>query len=150
MKYGAPSALGKKLSPKQFILSIFLIFAVSLTFLFGLFFILNIQHQKPKELFSNGPVTSLPKTLRLDLEQPDNDYLTFQSTTQVSGKTAPLSNVLISTENQDLVIKSKPDGSFSTVLDLDEGVNNIVAVVFDSTGDWRSDTRTIYYSKEKI
>lgn len=95
-------------------------------------------------------MTSPPKSLRLSLDQPDDDSLTFQSATVVSGKTAPLLDVLISTDTQDLVIRSKPDGSFSTVLNLDEGVNNITVAIFDSTGDSRVAERTVYFSKEKL
>lgn len=142
--------LGKKLSSKQFVIFISLIFIISLIFLGGLYYIVNIQYQKPKDLFINGPVTTLPKSLRLDLDQPDNDMLIFQSSTIVSGQTTPLIDVLISTDTNDLVIKSKSDGSFSTVLDLDEGENRISVVVFDTTGDSRIQERTVYYSKEKI
>lgn len=142
--------LNKKLSTKHFILSHILILTLGFVFLGGLYYILNIQYQKPKNLFINGPVTTLPKSLRLDLDQPDDDSLAFQSSILISGKTAPLLDVLISTDTQNLVIRSKSDGSFSTVLNLDEGVNRITAVVFDGTGDFRSTERTAYYSKEKI
>ncbi len=142
--------LGKKLSAKQFILSQALILTISLAFLAGLYYILNIQYQKPQGMFANGPVTTPPKTLRLDLDQPDDDSLTLTPSIVVSGQTAPAINVLISTNTNDLVIKSKTDGSFSTVLNLDEGVNRITAVIFDLTGDSKSTARTVYYSKEKI
>lgn len=142
--------LRKKLSAKQFVLSQVLILITGLIFLTGLYYILNIQYQKPNNLFLNGPVTTLPKSLRLDLDQPDDDSLTFQPAIIISGQTAPLANVLISTDTNDMVITSKANGSFSTVLNLDEGINKITAVVFDSTGDSRSAERTVYYSKEKI
>ena len=110
----------------------------------------NIQYQKPKDLFLNGPVTTLPKSLRLDLDQPDQDVLSFSSSIIVSGTTGPSKDVLISTDTNDFVIQSKVDGSFSTVLNLDEGINRIAVAVFDSTGDSRVAERTVYYSKEKI
>lgn len=110
----------------------------------------NIQYQKPKALFLNGPVTTLPKSLRLDLDQPDQDTLSFSSSIIVSGKTGPQKDILISTDTNDLVIQSKIDGSFSTVLNLDEDINRITVAVFDSTGDSRIAQRTVYYSKEKI
>lgn len=140
----------KKLSAKQFIISHLLILVVGLMFLFGLYYILNIQYQSSSNPFLSGPVTTAPKTLRLDLDHPDDDSLTHSSSIIVSGQTAPLKEVLIYTDSQDLVITSKKDGSFSTVLNLDEGVNRIVAAVFDATGDTKSAERTIYYSKEKI
>lgn len=142
--------LGSKLSTKQFILSQILILISGLIFLAGFYIILNPQHQKPERLFLNGPVTTPPKTLRLDIDQPDQDFLSYSSSVIISGKTGPANSVLISTDTDDLVIKSKPDGSFSTVLNLNVGVNRIIAVSFDATGDFRSSEKTVYYSKEKI
>ena len=142
--------LNKKLSATQFIISHLLILIVGLVFLSGLYYILNIQYQKSNNPFLNGPVTTPPKTLRLDLDHPDDDSLTFQSSIIVSGQTAPLKEVLIFTDSQNLVLTSKKDGSFSTVLNLDEGVNRIAAAVFDATGDSKSTERTVFYSKEKI
>lgn len=142
--------LSQKLSLKTFILSQVLILAVSLLILAGLYYILNIQYQQPKRPFLSGPVTSLPKSLRLDLDQPDNDSLTFGSSIIVSGKTAPNLPVLIFTDSEDLVIKSNSTGAFSTVLNLNEGVSKITALVFDTTGASRSAQRNVYYAKEKI
>jgi|SRR3989344_8493016 len=142
--------LRKKLSTKHFIISLLFILLAGLLFLFGLYYILNIQYQKSSDPFQNGPVTTAPKTLRIDLDHPDDDSLTFQSSVIVSGQTAPQKEVLIFTNSRNLVLTSKKDGSFSTVLDLDEGVNNITAAVFDTTGDSKSAQRTVYYSKEKI
>lgn len=142
--------LNKKLPAKHFILSQILILIIGLALLAGLYYILNVQYQPSTQPFLNGPVTSAPKSLRLDLDNPDNDSLSFQSSIIVSGQTAPLKDVLIFTDSLDLVIQSKKDGSFSTVLNLDEGENKITAVVFDATGDSRSVERTVYYSKEKL
>ncbi len=142
--------LSTKLSTKHFIIAHIVILLAGLIFLGGLYYILNIQYQKPKGLFVGGPVTTTPKSLRLDLDQPDQDSLSYSESIIVSGKTGPGKEILISTETNDLVIKSKPDGSFSTILELDEGINKITAVVFDSTGDFRSAERMVYYSKEKL
>ena len=142
--------LNKRLSAQQFISSQFIILTAGLAFLFGIFYILNIQYQKSTTPFSNGPVTTLTKTLRMDLTQPDDDNLVFQSPILVSGKTTPQSEVLIFTEFQNLIVKSKNDGSFSVTLDLMEGENKITAVVFDQIGDSRSAEKTVFYSKEQI
>lgn len=145
-----PMKLTKKLSTKQFFVSQALILLVGLIFLGGLYYILNIQYKRSDNPFSNGPVTSVPKTLRLDLNRPDDDSLSFQSSIIVSGQTAPLKEVLIFTDSGDLVITSKKDGSFSTILNLDEGVNKVTVVVFDNNGDTKIAERTVYYSKEKL
>lgn len=142
--------LGTKLTTKQFILAQILILACGLILLGALYYILNVQYQQSQKPFAIGPVTTPPKSLRLDLDQPDDDTLSYQSSIIVAGKTGPLMEIVIFTDTQDLVIKSKPDGRFSTVVNLKEGVNRITAAVFDATGDFRSAERTVYYSKEKL
>ncbi len=141
---------GQRLSVKQFILSHFFILIFGLIFLAGLYYILNSQYQKSNTPFSTGPVTTPPKSLRLDLEQPDDDSLVFQPAVTISGQTAPFADILIYTDTDDFVIQSKQNGAFSTVWNLDEGVNNFTIAVFDSSGESKAAERTIYYSKEKI
>ncbi len=114
-------------------------------------YILNIQYQaaKPYSL-GNGPVTTAPATLTLEVSSPDDNSLTFQSAVLVSGSTSPNLPILISAQSQNVVVQSKFDGSFSTVINLEEGVNQIKIVSFSPTGDQRSVDKTIYYSKEKL
>lgn len=141
--------LTQKLSPRVFFLSQAMILLLGLTFLWGLYYALYAPNGSESSVAA-GPVTTLPKSLRIDLDQPNDNLLTFQASVVVSGSTLPNLRVLISTESQDSVIESKKDGSFSTVINLTEGINNITAIAFDSTGENRSKERTIYYSKEKI
>lgn len=143
--------LTKKLSTKQFLLAQLIILILSLLFLGYLHYLVNIQTASHESYLKKGkPVTSAPKSLRLELEQPDDNLLVFEPSVVISGKSAPSSNVLIMTESKDLIIKSSAEGDFSTVLELDEGVNNISVAVFDNSGDSRSAERTVYYSKEKL
>lgn len=141
-----------KLESKTFILSQTLILLVSLVLIGILYYFLNLQYPTPLTNFSTlgGPITSEPKSLLLTVEEPENDKLVFKSTTLISGKTTPNLPVLISTESQDLVINSKGNGTFSTSLELDLGVNQIQVSVFDGNGDSRSETRIVYYSEEKL
>lgn len=143
-------ALSKKISFKSFIFSQIFILIAGLIFIAGLYYLLNIQYRKSDNPFQAGPVTSIPKSLRLNLDSPDSDSLTFQNSIIVSGQTTASRDVLIFTDSQNLIVTSKPDGSFSTVLKLDEGVNTITTAVFDSTGDSKVAKRIVYYSKEKI
>lgn len=142
--------LNQKLSTKYFLLSQLIILIISLSFIFGLHYILNVQYQLSNSPFLGGPVTTAPKTLKLDLNHPQDLSLFFEGSILISGQTSSSKEVLIFTDSEDYVITSKKDGSFSTVINLDEGVNNITTVVFDSTGDFRSAQRTVYFSKEKI
>lgn len=150
LKYINIMKLRQKLTTKQFAISHLILFIVGLLFLGTLYYILNIQYQTPKERFTQGPVTTPPKTLRVDLDQPDEDALFFEPQIIISGKTGPKLEVLITTHFSDTVVKSDSLGKFSTILKLDEGPNKIIVVVFDSTGDFRFQERNVYYSKEKI
>lgn len=143
--------LSKKLSGKTFIIFSIVTLILGLTFIAALYYFLNIRYITPTKYSAmGGPVTAPPKSLRMDLDTPDENALSFDSTIIVSGQTGPGMDVLIMSDAQDLVIKSKKDGSFSTIINLAEGVNKITAAVFDATGDSRSEQRTVYYSKEKI
>lgn len=142
--------LNRKISGKAFIISTMGILVAGLAFLFGLYYILNLQYPVVDRPFELGPVTTGPKTLRLELEQPDEGIVSYQPSIIVSGKSGPSLNVLIFSDTQDTVLKSNPDGNFSTVLNLEEGINQITVEVFDSTGEKKSETRTVYFSKEKI
>lgn len=143
--------LGKRLTRKQFMLSQILILAVGLFLIVTLYYLVNIQYRQTANPYSQGlTVTTPPKSLRMDLNQPDDDLLTFTKEVIVSGQTGPNMDVLISSQSQDLIVKSTPEGKFSTIFDLNAGVNEISVVVFDATGDTRSETRTVYFSEEKI
>ncbi|MDP3973789.1 MAG: hypothetical protein Q8P92_03065 [Candidatus Daviesbacteria bacterium] len=143
--------LTQKLPPKYFVLSQIIIIIAGLIFAFWLYYVLYIEYQPQNKYSLNvGPVTTVPKTLRIDLDEPDDNTLTFESSILISGKTKPNTEVLISTDSDDQVIESRSDGSFSFTLDLDEGINRISVAVFDEVGEMRSIERTVYYSKEKI
>ncbi|MDO8573585.1 MAG: hypothetical protein Q7R77_02445 [Candidatus Daviesbacteria bacterium] len=142
--------LKEKLSGKHFILANCIILFTGLALLGGLYYILNIQYQQPKTLFSRGPVTTQPRSLRLELEQPEDDSLVFTDSLIISGKTLPSKEVLIYTDDTNLIVNSKPDGSFTGEIDLAPFENKITVVVFNATGKSKSQERTVYYSKEKI
>lgn len=136
--------------------SIFIAFSASililgLAFAGAIYYISNIQYQAPTQYSQfAGPVTTPPKSLRLDLDRPDDNTLSFDQSLIVSGKTGPNLDVLVTTDSKDYIIKSDPSGNFSTFINLDVGVNQITVAVFDTTGDNRSSSKTVYYSKEKI
>lgn len=144
--------MNRSLSTKTFIISMLLILLACLGFIAGLDYIFNIQYRQKNGNFlsGNGPVTSAPVSLVLSLDQPDDDSLTFQQSLVVSGKTSSDAQILISTDSQDTVVEPKNDNTFSTILTLKEGVNNLDVYAFDKTGEQRSISKTVYYSKEQI
>lgn len=141
--------LTKTIPPKYSFLFLIFIFVLGLAGILWLHYIFNIQY-KPIKSFLAGPLTTAPKTLRLTLSEPDDESLTFKNQILISGNTSPYKDVLIFTTSQNQIIKSKVDGSFSTLLDLKFGVNKITVVVFDINGDTKETERIVYYSEEKL
>lgn len=150
-KTGKISVMQKVISPSIFFLIMFLILIGSLGGIFALNIQLNSDLQSSK-LYSaaNGPLTSAPTILSLEIQQPINDTLTFEPSTVISGNTSPNATVLISVGDNNKVIQAQADGSFSTLIDLTEGVNQIITAAFNQNGDEKQIERTVFYSKEKI
>jgi len=86
----------------------------------------------------------------LELNNPDNDLLVFNKELEISGKTIPNSYVLVTNMSDDIVIKSRSDGSFSGEFELSDGVNEIKIISFDQNGEQKEVERAVYFSKEKI
>lgn len=140
----------KKLTRLQFFLSLIIIFQVGFIIILGFNSTINVKSKEDSNPFEAGPVTTAPKSLLLNLDQPEDNVLSFESSILISGKTSPSKEILLTTSSLDKVIKSKTDGSFSDDVNLVEGENRITVVVFDDKGNSRSTERTVFYSKEKI
>lgn len=136
-----------KLSGTVFILSQITILIVGLAFIGWLYFFL----QEPSKIPSNSsPITTEPASLTLEVNSPEDDLLSFKDEILVSGKTQAGSTVLISTDDNDQIVKTSSTGAFSADFPLELGVNNITIAVFDESGDSRTVEKMVYYSKEKI
>ena len=143
--------INQKISTKFFIVSHILILLLAFVFLGWLYFILYLGNPSESTVkLGEKLFTQKPQTLLIDLDQPDEDSLIFESSILISGKTAPYTDVLIFSDEEDLIVKSKNDGSFSQSLDLNEGVNKVTALVFDANGQSRFVERSVFYSKDKL
>lgn len=152
-------------SSKGTILPILLIFLFGLAAISGFFLYTNpkaLQNLSFAQLFqafpkteqssliSSTPVTSEPVSLSLNINNPDNNLLVFESDLLISGKTSPNTTLVLSLDKEDWVGNIDNLGNFSDTAKLKEGVNHLVVTVFDSQGNSKSESRTIYFSKEKL
>ena len=144
--------MNKKLTTAEFTFSLVLLLICGLFVLGVLYFVLYIDtsNNPNRSYFKTGPITKKPATLMLELNNPDNDLLVFNKELEISGKTIPNSYVLVTNMSDDIVIKSRSDGSFSGEFELSDGVNEIKIISFDQNGEQKEIERTVYYSKEKI
>lgn len=121
---------------------ILLIIGASLTY-----YLLNSQKNNDLTII---PVTKERVSLVLSLSSPDDNLLVFEPDLLIQGKTTPQAVVLLSSQNQDLLLNLTTNGDFSQTLKLQEGVNRLIVASVDKLGNNKKEVRTIYYSKEKI
>ncbi|MBI2595151.1 hypothetical protein HYW46_00250 [Candidatus Daviesbacteria bacterium] len=147
----------RQLSAKQFLISHTIIFIAGLAFLGGMHLILNdgklpcCQKNPAQTKWAlQGPVTTLPVSFNLEINNPDDDIVIFENTISVSGKTAPNSTVIISVNDNGTGLQANNKGEFSKVIDLTGGLNTLTITAFDPSGNSKTEVRTIYYSEEKL
>ena len=104
----------------------------------------------PIALTAINPVTSKPVSLTLDLSSPDDNLLVFDPDILIQGKTIPAATVILSLDDTDQILPTDDQGNFSKTIKLQNGVNQFTVQVFDNLGNTKSESRTIYYSTEKI
>lgn len=142
--------LTRKLSTKSFVISQIVILFISLVFLGTLHYVVNMQYVKSNKYSLRGPVTTAPVLLTLEIINPDDNLLAFDSPYLITGKASPKAVVLISSKTADEAVLAKTDGTFSISFPLVEGPNKIIITAFNQKGDERSVERLVYFSKEKI
>lgn len=140
--------MGKELSAQAFIISMAFVFLIGLSFIGGLYYILN------QDLLLNSisyvPVSKEPTSFSLEINSPENDLLSFDQNVVISGKTAPLATIIIVNGTNTIGFESGSKGDFSKVFTLNEGPNSLNISSFDKTGAMKTVIKNIYYSKDKL
>ncbi len=139
----------KELSLGGFLFSQMMILIIGLAFLGGLFFILNPDFMASKSVY-HSPVTNEPLSLYLDISNPEDELLIFDSSVVVSGKTSPNASVIISSKENDSGVSANVFGEWSKVFSLSPGLNILTISAFDEQGNSKTEKRTVYYSQEKL
>lgn len=115
----------------------------------GIYYFEGNQINQPNISFGN-PVTKEPVSLTLNLTSPDDNILVFDSNLLVQGTTSKDALVILSSNSDDQILKVSHRGEFSTTIKLQEGLNKFIISSSDATGLNKQESRTVYYSKDKI
>lgn len=142
-------SIDRQLSFKVFLISHLVIFLIGVLFISFCGWLLYGGGDKLSSEKYN-PVTREPISFNLEINNPVDNLLIFESSVVISGKTDPLSTVLITQNETTTGLEADSKGNFTQVITLTPGVNNISITAFDTQGSTKSVTRTIYYSEEKI
>lgn len=142
------------LSTSHFVYSHIFILILSLIFLGGLYFVLNKdQFLSTGTVLQYIPVTRKPTTFNLEINNPENELLSYSRTTVLSGTTSAKTTVLIivegSSETYD-VVEANTKGEFQRTITLLPGLNTITVTAVDGDGNTKSEERIVYYSEEVL
>jgi hypothetical protein len=89
-------------------------------------------------------------TGELVITAPEDETLTNQNTITVTGKTFVNATVVITFEDDQLVVLADSSGLFSASVDLIAGYNVINVTAFDANGSEANQMLTVTYSTAKI
>lgn len=147
--YKKRSFLHKSLNPAVFIFSMLSMLIIAGGYFIWVYFLSNPNSGQENKLLYN-PVTQEPVSLTLNISSPDQNSLVFSEDLLVQGKTSSNAVVFLSLNDNDLVLETNSKGDFSQTIKLQKGANQIYISAADSAGNTKGETRTIYYSTEKI
>lgn len=139
----------REISFKTFLLSHLGILLAGLAFI-GFFYFLVGDRYDGLNVERYDPVTKEPSSFSLDINNLDDNLLTFDENIVISGKTDPNTTVLITSNETDLGLESDSKGNFTKVINLAEGPNLVTVTAFDSKGNVKTINRSVYYSKESL
>ncbi|OGM76591.1 hypothetical protein A2210_01820 [Candidatus Woesebacteria bacterium RIFOXYA1_FULL_40_18] len=98
---------------------------------------------------SSASQTPSPKPeSSITLASPEDGAVITQNTVKISGLTKPNSQVVISTENADYIVKTEAGGAFESEIELTAGVNQLVISAFSENRESVSINLVLVYSSE--
>ncbi len=146
---GKVTCMNRTLSTKVVAISLTLLLLLGIAFIIILYFLIN-PGSTQKYGFDGSPVTNAPVSFVLNVTSPDDNSLVNDPNVLLQGKTSPQATIIVSFDNKDQSVEVDKDGNFNATLKMDAGVNNFSITAFDNTGNSKTESRTLYYSKEKI
>ncbi len=139
------------MSTKTFVTSHIALLMVSLFFLAGLYFILNHDQYQNSLVSQYVPITSKPASFNLEINNPEDELLTYTKSLVVSGTTIPKSSVVITAignSNNFAAVEADNNGRFQKTINLSPGLNTVEISSFDNVGGTKTVSKTVYYSEE--
>jgi hypothetical protein len=84
----------------------------------------------------------------LAISEPVDKSVYTESGVDVKGLTKPKNIVIISTEDEDYILKAQEDGSFDQSIELVSGINQVEIASINETGARSSSQLVLIYSSE--
>ncbi len=89
--------------------------------------------------------TQTPKTLSLLISSPAVEAVVSANSATVTGTTSPNANITITGGKDDIISTADASGTFSELVTLNEGQNDLIVTAFDSNGAMASQPVSVVY-----
>ncbi len=137
---------------KERIVVVFIAIAIGLVATTLVFFLYQQTKTLPNTVVTkNNTISPTPedkKSSILTVDSPANESISDKRSIVVKGKTDPAATVVVSTNQEDSVVKPTADGKFSVTIAIDAGANKVITRAIMPNGESATDTRIITYSTE--
>lgn len=89
-------------------------------------------------------------TILVTVDKPENEKIIDTSSVTVTGKTNQGNTIFLDTDAETQIATVSGDGTFSSNINLNEGINNIIITAYSSNGDSLEKNLVLYYTPEKL
>ncbi|MBI5464981.1 hypothetical protein HY946_00015 [Candidatus Gottesmanbacteria bacterium] len=125
-------------------------FALGLLAAWAVWSIPQITSKRQLPPFVQEAASPTPIGFTLTLTQPEDEAILETPEASVAGKTEAGATVVVAGPFGEEVVEATADGTFSTTVALEEGVNEIVITAYGKNDQEKTETRTVSYTKEEF
>ena len=138
---------------KEVLFAIIIGFALGLAITFGIR-TANKAFQGPTQeeapLEETQPTPTPQPGLSLIITSPEDNFISDQETTEISGRTASQAIIVVLYPEGEKILEADQDGRFKTEIDLAGGDNEIKISSYDNENNEASQILTVVYSTTEI
>lgn len=109
-----------------------------------------VPQEKKEEQKVKAPKPAPESLLFLTIDEPKDEALVTKRTIQVKGKTNKDSTIVISSNQEDVVVTPAENGQFSATLTIDAGTNKLITQAISPKGEEKIDERIVTFSTEEF
>lgn len=110
----------------------------------------TIPQNQTKVISLAQPTPTLKPSIFLSVDKPTDEEVVDTKIISVSGKTDPMSIIIITTNSEDQIITPAQNGNFSATVTIDNGANKITITAIAQNGEEVKIVRTVTYSTENF
>ncbi len=96
------------------------------------------------------PTPKSPEIIKLEITNPQNQFLSPNKILEIRGKSKPGSIILLASDTDNKIKEASDDGNFVDKLELTEGINNIQITALDENGEYITKELSVYYTSEQL